>query len=1422
MEVQHIKQPFFALFSACPLQEETRQVFSSVFICSATIKKAERSIEIQLDRPVPQNAQKEAEQAIRMQYEMERVSLLFPASIHETDEKGQPQRDKMDQIQSLFAAQFPPAVGLFQDARLEETAQGTVLYLKEPGAELLAPYCSAVLQDMRQQNPDCTLRLCTVQLEESREELLRKREAFRMEQLKESAKLVKKPEESKKPKQKVLFGKTIRKAPVPIGTLNLDMNTVTICGKVFSIQHRELKKRGAWVISFDVTDYTGSIRISKFSMEEEAKPLVNAIKNGQYLLIQGRLNMNRFDNDMVLEPLHIMEAEAPKREDKGEEKRVELHLHTRFSTMDGLTDVKAAISQAAQWGHRAIAITDHGIVQAFPDAAKAAKSNGIKLLYGVEAYYLNDIESIRAVHGDQDGSLEGEFVAFDLETTGLHPGQDEITEIGAALLRNGQVVEKFQTFVDPKRPLSAEIIKLTGITDEMLKGAPELPDALEGFFAFAGNRPLIAHNASFDISFLQEACRKTNRSFAPTSIDTLPLARNLLPSLHKHKLDIVARHLRLPEFSHHRAEDDAATAGLIFAALCPVLEQRGADTIQKINGVLARHKKKRLDGHPRHMTILVKNQMGMRNLYKLISLAHLEYFKRVPIMPRSILDENREGLLFGSACENSELFQAILSRKREEELLKIASYYDFLEIMPLCNNQFMLRNGSAKSEEELREFNRTVLRLGDTLGKPVVATGDVHFLNPEDEIYRHILLASKKFKDADEPMPLYFKTTDEMLEEFSYLGEETARRVVVEATNQIADLCDEVQPLPKGLFAPKLDGAEEELKSLVWGKAKALYGEELPKEVSERLETELHDIIGCNYAVIYMSAQKLVQKSLEDGYLVGSRGSVGSSLVAYMAGITEVNALPPHYRCPQCQHTEFCEDEAYRCGADMPDAACPICGAAYEKDGFNIPFETFLGFGGDKVPDIDLNFSGEYQAKAHRHTFELFGEHHVFRAGTIGTVAEKTAFGYVKKYLEEQGRQTTAAEENRLAKGCVGVKRTTGQHPGGLVVIPRDHEIYDFCPVQHPADDTGTDIVTTHFEYHSMESNLLKLDLLGHDDPTMIRMLQDLTGVDPRKIPLDDKDTMRIFTSSDVLGFENDPILGPTGACAIPEFGTRFVRGMLLDTMPTQFDTLVRISGFSHGTDVWLGNARDYLLSGTATVDEVIGCRDDIMLYLIEQGMEERLAFKIMEGVRKGKPVLPEWEDAMKVVHVPQWYIDSCHKIQYLFPKAHAVAYVMMAFRIAWYKVHRPLAFYAAYFSIRAKAFDASVMTRGMEVVKAKLKELEQKKDISSVEEDMVVTLEVCYEFYLRGFTFHPIDLYQSDATQFQIQENGLIPPFIAIGGLGETAALDIVEKRVGQEFISIEEFSNACGKVTKGHIEQLKALGVLDGMPETSQMTLF
>ena len=827
--------------------------------------------------------------------------------------------------------------------------------------------------------------------------------------------------------------------------------------------------------------------------------------------------------------------------------------------------------------------------------------------------------------------------------------------------------------------------------------------------------------------------------------------------------------------------------------------------------------------------MLAKNQTGLRNLYKLVSLAHLEHFKRYPIMPKSLINENREGLIIGSACEAGELFRALTDGKDWEELKRIASWYDYLEIQPICNNMFMLRKGMVRSEEELRDFNRDIVRLGEELGKPVCATGDVHFLDPEDEIYRHILLASKGFEDADEDLPIYFKTTSEMLKEFAYLGKEKAHEVVVKNTNLIASWCDPIEPLPQGLFAPKLEDSDGELKRLVWGKAHELYGENPPQIVVDRIEAELGDIIRCKYDVIYMSAQKLVQNSLEHGYLVGSRGSVGSSLVAFMSGITEVNSLPAHYRCPNCKHTDFDyaqdPEHPYGCGADMPDAFCPVCGAKYVKDGFNIPFETFLGFGGDKVPDIDLNFSGEYQSSAHKYTFELFGQTHVFRAGTIGTVAEKTAFGYVKKYLEEKGKVASKAEENRLAIGCTGVKRTTGQHPGGMVVIPQDKEIYDFCPVQHPADDPNSDIITTHFEYHSMESNLLKLDMLGHDDPTMIRMLEDLTGVNAREIPLDDPDTMSLFSSSKALGYENDKILGPTGGTAIPEFGTSFVRGMLEETQPNQFDILVRLSGFSHGTDVWLGNARDLIIQQGIPVGQAIGCRDDIMLFLISKGMNPKRSFKIMEAVRKGRGLPDGAEDEMKAAGVPDWYIGSCKKIAYLFPKAHAVAYVMMAFRIAWFKVHRPLAFYAAYFSIRAKAFDEAYMCRGMDVCQRKMREIVAKdKGATAVEQDMLTTLEVCYEFYLRGFQFDRMDVYQSEAIRFAVDEERgtLRPPFVSVAGLGETAAISLAEQRVGREFISIEEVSAACPKVSKTHIQLLKEAGAFGGLPETSQMDLF
>ncbi|MFR7601548.1 MAG: PolC-type DNA polymerase III, partial [Oscillospiraceae bacterium] len=1100
---------------------------------------------------------------------------------------------------------------------------------------------------------------------------------------------------------------------------------------------------------------------------------------------------------------------------------------TRMSNMDALTDTGSVVKLAAKWGMPAIAITDHGVAQSFPDAWHAGEGK-IKILYGCEGYFVNNIDDRIAIHGHQDIGFSDEIVCFDIETTGLKVTQEAITEIGAVRLRNGEIVETFQTFVDPERRLTPEIIGLTGITDEMLRGAPKLKDALTAFLAFAGDAPLAAHNAEFDISFIRAGCRKCSIPFEPTYIDTLILAQNLLPGLGKYKLDIVAEHLQLPQFNHHRASDDAVPVAQMLTKFFPMLEERGVTRLQQINNEMLKLRPlgSKSNRFPKHIILLAKNKAGLKNLYQLISLSNLKYFKRVPIIPKSELIAHREGLIIGSACEAGELFRAVADHKDWEELKRIASFYDYLEIQPICNNRFMLREGAARSEEELRDFNRTIVRLGEELGKRVVATGDVHFQEPEDEVYRHILLASKKFPDANAPLPIYFRTTDEMLREFEYLGKEKAYEVVVTNTRAIADQIENIELLPKGkLFPPRLENSREDLNRLVWDKVHELYGDEPPKLIKDRLDIELGGILG-KYDVVYMSAQKLVQRSLECGYLVGSRGSVGSSLVAYMSGITEVNSLPPHYRCPKCRHSEFITDGSYGCGADMPDKNCPECGTKYVKDGFDIPFETFLGFGGGKVPDIDLNFSGEYQARAHRHAIEMFGETQVFRAGTIGTLAEKTAFGFVKKYLEENGIQSGAAEIDRLTAGCVGVRRTTGQHPGGLVVVPDDLEIEDFCPVQHPADAEDSDTITTHFEYHCMEDNLLKLDMLGHDDPTMIRMLEDLTGVNARTIPLDDPDTMSIFTSSKVLGFENDDLLGPTGAVAIPEFNTRFTRQMLIDTQPKDFNTLVRLSGFSHGTDVWLGNARELIVSGTASVLETVGCRDDIMLYLISMGLDPKMSFKIMEAVRKGKVkkggFQDGWVEAMQEHDVPEWYIESLAKIGYLFPKAHAVAYVMMAFRIAWFKVHEPLAFYATFFTVRAKAFDAEYCCAGLDAVKRKIREIENNKDASAVEQDLMTTLEVCYEFYRRGFHFDTIDIYRSDATKFTVTEGGLLPPFISVHGLGEAAALDTVEKRRGKEFISVEEFSMCCNKLSKTHIEQLRALGAFAGMADTSQLTLF
>ena len=1246
------------------------------------------------------------------------------------------------------------------------------------------------------------------------------------------------PKVEKVADENLILGKLYTEEPIPIRDALGEFDRVTIKGDVFFVDHREItsKKTGKeWVkIAFDITDNTNSIRVSKFMAKDQAGDIVSAIKTGMHLIVQGKISFDSYEKESILEPTAIVKSKKKIRMDNAPEKRVELHLHTNMSAMDGVSDTKDLINRCKAWGWPAMAITDHGCAQAFPLALHVVdgkEADYPKILYGVEAYYVNDAAAVSVVRGDLDGSLDGDFIVFDLETTGLKPATEEITEIAAVLVREGEIKDSFQTYVNPHKPIPPEITELTGISDETVADAPDLPEALDKFFAFMGDRVLVAHNAGFDLSFLKAACKKLDIEREFTYIDTLEMSRIMLPHLSRFKLNILAKELQVGPFEHHRASEDAAVLGRIWVKLLDKLKhEQHASKISDINPLLAglRAKEGGLKNLPRHhFIILVQNQAGLKNLYKLISYSFLDHFYRRPLMPRSELIKHREGLIFGSACEAGELFHAVVEGKPFEELKRIADFYDYLEIQPIDNNRFMIAKGIAEDEETLRDYNRTILKLADALGKPCCATGDVHFLDPEDESYRRILMAGQGFPDADNQAPLYLKTTEEMLKEFAYLGEDRAYEVVITNPNKIADMLDPIRPIPRENYPPKIEGSAEELETMCREKAKRMYGDPLPEIVQARLDRELKSIIGNGYDVMYMIAQKLVSKSLQDGYLVGSRGSVGSSLVAFMSDITEVNSLAPHYLCPECKYFELHENEGVGCGVCLPDKVCPRCGTPLKKEGFSVPFETFLGFNGDKVPDIDLNFSGEYQPRIHKYTGELFGHDHVFRAGTIATVAEKTAYGYVKKYMEERGIECSRAEENRLAAGCTGIRRTTGQHPGGIVVVPKEVEIYDFCPVQHPADDPTSDIITTHFEYHSIDANLLKLDELGHDDPTIIKHLEDLTGVNAQEIPLDDPDVMSLFTSNRALHYVDDapdPILGDLGCLAVPEFGTKFVRGMVKDTKPTTFDDLLCISGLSHGTDVWLGNAADLVASGIP-LNECICCRDDIMNYLIGKGVEPKLAFQTMESVRKGKGLKPEMEEAMKANNVPDWYIDSCKKIKYMFPKAHAVAYVMMAFRIAWFKVHKPLAFYSAYFSVRAKGFDASCMIKGDAVCLDKIRELHRKdvdKTISAAEKDTQTTLEVCHEFYKRGFIFEPMDVYKSDATKFIVTEKGLIPPFTSMPGIGEQAALNIVEERKKGRFLSAEELSVRCPKVSKSVIELLGEIGALGSMPRSTQISLF
>ena len=1219
----------------------------------------------------------------------------------------------------------------------------------------------------------------------------------------------------------MIYGEDVNSLVHPIKDLNQNSKTVAIVGEIFHIENKELRN-GKILSIMSITDNTSSINCKLFLNDLNKDKILNAVKEGSYVKIKGDVLFDTYQRELTMTISGIRAEVKPQREDtckKG--KRVELHAHTQMSSMDALCSTKKLVKQAAAWGHKAIAITDHGVVQAFPEAMDAGKSNNIKILYGVEGYLVEDNAPV--IKNANDESLSQTFVVFDLETTGFSNKNDKITEIGAVKIENFKVVDRFSQLINPQKDISYKVQELTGITNDLIKDKPTIEEVLPKFIEFIGDSVMVAHNADFDMGFMQQKCREQNIEFKNTSVDTLTLARTLLPHMKRFRLNLIAKELGVPLLNHHRAVDDAEATAHIFIKFLEMIQKRGGEKLSDINTILGNIDYTKLTTN--HITLIAKNQAGIKNLYKIVSDAHINHYHRAPRILKSVLEQYKEGIIVGSACEAGEVFQAVKQNKSEEELERIISLYDYIEVMPIDNNRFMIDKGEVEDEEELRELNRRLIEVAKKFGKIPVATGDVHFIDKHEAVFRKVLKYSQGFKVDEEETYLHFRTTDEMLEEFKYLGEDLAYEVVVENTNKVADMVEKVLPIPDETFPPRIKGSDKELRDMCNAKAERIYGSPLPDVVRKRLDRELNSIINNGYAVMYIIAQKLVTKSLADGYLVGSRGSVGSSLAATMSDITEVNPLPAHYVCenPECKYSYFYEIGEWGSGADLPDKDCPKCGRPLKKDGHDIPFEVFLGFEGDKEPDIDLNFSGSYQPVIHKYTEVLFGEGHTYKAGTIGTVAEKTAFGYAKKFVEENDLNSTSAEVLRLANGCTGVKRTTGQHPGGIMVIPDYKDVYDITPIQYPANDPSCGVITTHFDYHSISGRILKLDILGHDVPTIIRMIEDITGKIATEIPLDDKETMSLFTSTEALGVTPEEINCPIGCLAIPEFGTKFVRQMLLDTKPKTFAELVRISGLSHGTDVWLNNAQDLVVEGTVEFKEVISTRDDIMNYLIFKGLPPKMAFTIMESVRKGKGLKPEFIEEMKKNDVPDWYIGSCQKIKYMFPKAHAVAYVMMSFRLAYYKVHYPEAFYATYFTMKAEDFDADLIVKGLDAIKNKMDEITSMgNDATAKEKNMLTVLEVAYEMYARGIKILPVDIYESDAKEFKVVgEKQILPPMIALQGVGENAAIHIQQERENGEFISKEDLQKRT-KISKTVIETLTIHGSLDNMSEKNQLSLF